>query len=89
MKQFTIANTRPHGCIANALILSADRTELVHAPTDWQKRGLQQTASGYGRKLNSGFKIHFDGKLRRLYATCYSNAASVWFEFKGQTVYVA
>lgn len=85
MKQFTMTDTQPW---AGKLGLFADRTELVQKLTDWQKLGLQETASGYGRKLNTGLMIHFEGKLRRIYATCFSNAASNWFTFKGQTIYV-
>ncbi|OQA09826.1 MAG: hypothetical protein BWY66_00365 [bacterium ADurb.Bin374] len=66
----------------------ADRSELVYAPLDWQMRGLQQTASGYGARLTTAFKIMFEGKLRRLYSTCYGNAGSVWFKTKGRTIYV-
>lgn len=65
-----------------------DRSELVYAPLDWQLRGLQQTASGYGAKLTTSLKIMFEGKLRRLYSTCYGNSGSVWFKTKGHTIYV-
>lgn len=88
MKKFTLNDVEQHGAIANAGLLYADRTELVNAPLDWQKAGLTQTASGYGAKLTTHNKIHFEGKLFRLYATCYGNSASVWFKFKGQTIFV-
>ncbi len=63
-------------------------SDLVDDPPDWMKQGLQQTASGYGRRLNTGRKIHYCGRLYRLYATCYSNVASVWFTVKGVKIYV-
>lgn len=66
----------------------ADRSELVMCQLPWQKRGLQQTASGYGAKLTSSFKIDFEGKLYRLYHTCYGNASSCWFTRKGERIYV-
>lgn len=66
-----------------------ERSELVYAPLDWQMHGLQQTASGYGAKLTTSLKIMFDGKLRRLYSTCYGNSGSVWFKTKGRTIYVS
>ena len=50
--------------------------ELVYAPTAWQKAGLQETATGYGRRLNSGYKIRYAGKVRRVYYVCISNVAS-------------
>ncbi len=67
----------------------ANREELIDAPMWFHKRGLQQTASGYGRRLNTGKKIKFNDKAYRLYATCYSNAASVWFVANGKRIYVS
>lgn len=89
MKEFTEADVRDHGCIAGAGSLVSVHGDLVDSPLDWQKRGLQQTASGYGARLTTSWKINFNGKLFRLYATCYGNAASVWFKAKGRTIYVA
>lgn len=63
--------------------------ELLHAPLVWQERGLQQTASGYGRKLTTEWKISYNGKLYRLYCTCFSNAGSVWFMSKGKKIFVS
>ena len=71
-KQFT-TNDVNHGAIC------ADRTELIDAPLWWQKQGLSQTRSGYGSKLTMRYKINFNGKLYRLYCTCYSNNGTVWF----------
>ena len=61
----------------------AERAELIDAPLQWQLRGLQQTATGYGRKLTLREKISFNGKTYRLYFTCFSNCGSVWFVAKG------
>jgi hypothetical protein len=66
-----------------------DREDLVYAPLDWQKQGLQQTASGYGRKLTNPYKINFEGKEYRLYTTCYSNAGSTWFRVRGRQIFVS
>lgn len=68
--------------------ISADIQDLMYAPLWWHKQGLSQTASGYGSKLTSSYKISLDGKLRRLYSTCYGNAASVWFMLKGEKVHI-
>ncbi len=89
MKQFTIQDTTPHGCVASAVSLSINYpADLVHAPLWWQKRGLSKTTSGYGAKTESSYKIHFNGKLRRIYHSCYGNSSSAWFVTKGQTVFV-
>lgn len=65
-----------------------DKSELVYDPPEWMRRGLQQTASGYGSKLNSGMKIRFNGKLYRIYVTIWSNSGSSWFITKGRRIYV-
>lgn len=70
-----------------SLVISGPE-DLVDSPLWWQKKGLQQTATGYGSKLTSRFKIVFQRKLRRLYHTCYSNAGSVWFVVKGVKIFV-
>ena len=57
--------------------------ELVHAPLAWQVAGLQQTATGYGSRLNTGYKVMYAGKLRRVYAICYSNCASYYVNVFG------
>ncbi len=88
MKLFTDSDVEQHGAIDNAGQICCHRSELVSAPTAWQKRGLQQTASGYGSKLNSGLKINFNGKLYRLYITIWSNAGSTWFTAKGRKIFV-
>lgn len=86
MKQFTDQDL--HRTDSQFPTLYADRTELIDAPLDWQRAGLQQTVSGYGRKLTMRSKIHFNGKAYRLYCTCFSNSGRVWFKAKGRTIYV-
>lgn len=53
---------------------------VTSQPLDWQKRGLQQTATGYGRKIATQYvlKDPNDKKTRRVYAICYSNCASLY-----------
>jgi hypothetical protein len=68
--------------------ISANVGDLVDCPLWWHRQGLIQTSSGYGGKLTSRYKISLDGKLRRLYHTCYGNAASTWFTLKGEKVHV-
>ena len=82
MKEFTDADVLP-STVYDGWI-QADRSELMYDPPEWMKRGLQETASGYGGRLNSGLKIHFNGKLYRIYVTIYSNAGTSWFTAKGK-----
>ena len=58
--------------------------EFVEALLPWQKQGLQQTATGYGARLNTGFKVMYAGKMRRVYCICYSNAGSMYVMVKGK-----
>jgi hypothetical protein len=62
---------------------------LVERPLWWQKRGLQETATGYGARLRSSKMVQFpDGKLRRVYITCYGNSGSAWINHKGEKLYL-
>jgi hypothetical protein len=82
MTVFTFAN------VHNGRI-SADRSDLIDAPMWFHKQGLQETATGYGKRLNTGLKIHFEGRNRRLYCTCFSNSGTVWFKVRGQQIIVS
>lgn len=86
VREFTEVDVVRH---TNYPRIYADRAELIDAPTAWQKMGLQQTATGYGNKLNSGLKIRYCGRDYRIYTTCYSNAGSSWFRAKGEKIYVS
>lgn len=68
--------------------ISADRDELIDAPMWFHLKGLQETRSGYGSRLNSGMKINFNGRLYRLYVTIFSNSGTMWFKSQGQTIIV-
>lgn len=52
-------------------------------PLQWQKRGLMQTATGYGRKLTTRYMAVVGKRAYRVYATCFSNCASLWVTIKG------
>jgi hypothetical protein len=55
----------------------------------WQKQGLQQTATGYGRKLNTGYMLETpDGRKRRVYAICYSNVVSFYVKVRGKLLFL-
>ena len=46
---------------------------------EWQRRGLQFTATGYGTKIPTSKVIRWsDGKVRRVYCDIYSNAGSCY-----------
>lgn len=89
MKLFTTQDTTPHGAVAGALSLSIEYPKDLHSAPLWRHRqGLQKTASGYGGKIESSHKLSFNGRLYRIYHTCYGNASSAWIKAKGVTVFV-
>ena len=47
-------------------------------------------ASGYGSRISTSHLVRLDGAgpWRRIYATCFSNAASLWISVKGQRLYL-
>lgn len=59
---------------------------IVDRPLWWHVQGLQQTASGYGSKLTTRYCLQLpNGKIYRIYCTCYSNIGTCWIRFGGQT----
>lgn len=66
----------------------ADPHDLVKCELEWQKKGLRETNSGYGRKLTTDNKICFNGKLYRIYCSQFANVGSFWFTVKGKKIYV-
>jgi hypothetical protein len=71
----------------NRIMLGDYRNELVYAPLLWHEK--MQTASGYGIKLVSRYKIWFEGKLYRLYTICFSNCGSTYFTINGRQIFVS
>jgi hypothetical protein len=66
--------------------LHYDDNELIDAPMWYHKRGLSQTASGYGKKLNTGKKIMFNGRLYRVYCSIFSNIGTCYIISKGERI---
>ena len=63
--------------------------EVLDRPLWWHKQGLSQTASGYGRKLTSSRCVRLpDGRVRRIYVTCFSNCGTAWITLNGRMVIV-
>ncbi len=44
----------------------------------WQDLGLSKTASGYGKKLPTIWKMQFKGRWRRVYCCIYSNVGTLY-----------
>lgn len=59
--------------------------EVIDRPLWFHLQGLQQTATGYGRKLTSSRCVTLpDGRVRRIYITIYSNAGTAWIVLDGK-----
>ncbi|QHB48881.1 hypothetical protein [Shigella phage Z31] len=55
---------------------------------DWQLAGLQKTATGYGKKIPTSWKVYYKGRLRRIYQDVYSNSASSYIMVKGKKLHL-
>ena len=56
---------------------------------EWQRRGMQYTATGYGTKIPTSKVIRWsDGKVRRVYCDIYSNVGSCYCMIYGCKVSV-
>ncbi|ATE86352.1 hypothetical protein Sf18_gp78 [Shigella phage Sf18] len=55
---------------------------------DWQVAGLQKTATGYGKKIPTSWKVRYLGKLRRIYQDVYSNSGVSYIIVSGKKLYL-
>jgi hypothetical protein len=69
--------------------LDIDKFEVKSKMLDWQKRGLQQTSSGYGSKLVTFRMLKYNNIWHRIYAMCYSNNGTLYILVKGKMVIVS
>ncbi len=60
-----------------------EKTELLI-----KEAAIAQYQPSYGSKLLTRYMIDFEGRFRRVYATCYSNAAWCWFVYNGERITV-
>lgn len=62
--------------------------EVLAVPLLWQVKGLQYTATGYGSKIPTEYKIRIDKKLYRVYCRIYSNLGSLYIIKNKQKIIV-
>lgn len=58
-------------------------------PMTHHLKGLQYTASGYGRKIPTEWKIRFRGRNYRMYCCSYSNVGTCYIVVKGEWLIVS
>lgn len=49
-----------------------------YRPLDWQRRGLQKTATGYGTKIPTLHTVNFQGRERRIYVDICGNTGHTY-----------
>lgn len=60
----------------------------IYAPLEWQRQGLQKTATGYGTKIPTSYMLDYQGKRRRIYVDQYSNAGRTYIMVGGEKITV-
>ena len=63
-----------------------EHREFIYSPLWYHSRGLMQTRTGFGKKLNSGYKVFYAGKLRRVYTWLISNSGVNFVIVKGEQI---
>ena len=85
MTKFTVQNVvEVKSSLSNSSYkkINCDKEDLIISQLDWQKRGLQETASGYGSKLTTQYYINFEGFNYRVYCRCFSNSETYYIKTK-------
>jgi len=59
--------------------------KIIERPLWWQKRGLQYTASGYGKKIPTDKIAQIGNKLYRIYCCIYSNSGTCYITMRNKT----
>ena len=58
--------------------IDVNRSDLIERPLWFHKRGLMETATGYGRNLRTRYMIRYNNKLYRVYCCIYSNTGTCY-----------
>jgi hypothetical protein len=66
-----------------------DEYEYKEDPLWWQKQGLIQTVSGYGKKLTTTKKIKYNNRWYRIYITQYSNCSTAFIIVKRKIITIS
>jgi len=65
-----------------------DANKFSRSLLPWQEMGLMETATGYGDKLTTPYKIQYKGHNRRIYCICHSNIGTLYVIVKGVKEYL-
>ena len=65
-----------------------EELEVKTAILPWQELGLSFTASGYGKKIPTSYKVKYNNRWKRVYSICYSNVSTEYIIEKGKRVLI-
>ena len=57
-------------------------------PLWWQKQGLSYTATGYGSKIPTEYRVKWNSRLYRVYCGIFSNCGAMYIISKGHRYYI-
>ena len=77
-----------YGNANNLPMQTVKAEEVIIAPLWFHTRGLMQTATGYGRKLKTEYKIKHYGRLYRVYCHIFSNCGTLYIISKNERLTV-
>ena len=83
---FTDAQLK-HCCSHNEGLHITQRDRLW-SPLWFHERGLQETASGYGRKLHTPYMLCVGKRLYRVYCCIFSNSGTRYIQWRGHDIIV-
>ena len=72
----------------NNLSLNGVELETIESPLWFHLKGLMQTATGYGSKLTTQYKVKHNNRLYRVYCHCFSNCGSLYIIVKNNRIFL-
>ncbi len=57
-------------------------------PLWFHKRGLMQTATGYGSKLSTPYMVRHNNRNKRVYCSCFSNCGTLYIMSMGKKLII-
>ena len=68
--------------------MTTEKVEFIEAPMFHHDNGLSYTATGYGSKLPTRYKVKWGGRWYRVYSVCFSNCSTEYILSKGKKIIV-
>ena len=65
-----------------------DQSDFEDHPLYCHKHNLMQTATGYGSKLATQYKVKHNNRLKRVYCYQFSNIGTLYIMEKGEKIII-